>query len=150
MLSPAAFAMAETREFFRDELTLVPQAPSVDQGDVDVEEELAVLADDGAAIVPPEQFPRAKSPTDVSGLDFADFNNHVKAIAYRTGRGVGMGLATTGGVALTGGFAVKEGMRVNLYYVRRWSPLDNTAREIGIDFAGQPDKTIGITVGWKF
>lgn len=132
-----------------DHLTLSPATrPS------EAQEELPDIAapDEDVAALDLQVTPPAAAPscTDMSGVELADFNNQVYAVALRNTRGLGLGLANTGGVALTGGFATKDGMQVSLYYVRRFTDITDAIRDVGIDLTGAPDKTVGITVGWKF
>lgn len=94
---------------------------------------------------------RPGSVTDIEGMNYADLKNDVQTVAYRSPRGLGLGLASTGGVALTGGYATESGMRINLYYVRSFSELNNEAsRATGLDFTNLPLQSVGFTVGWKF
>lgn len=135
----------------RDELALQRPAgtATADTGSLLDEDQLQAVAEsltlpvDSLAAAAP-----AKPATDMSGIDLADFNNSVYALALRNEKGLGLGLASSGGLALTGGFATKDGMQVNVYLVHRINEIYNAAREIGIE--DLPSRTLGVTVGWKF
>ncbi len=91
---------------------------------------------------------KVRPETNMAGLDFADLKNSVYALAMRQKSGLGLGVASSGGLAITGGFATKDGLQVSLYYVERVREIEAAAREIGIE--DLPARTIGLTVGWKF
>ena len=94
---------------------------------------------------------RPGSATDIEGMNYADLKNDVLALAYRSPRGLGLGLASTGGVAFTGGYATESGMRVNLYYIQSFSEITGEASRVtGLDLTNVPTRSVGITVGWKF
>ena len=93
----------------------------------------------------------AASATNVRGLNLADMKNDVIALAYRNNRGLGLGVASTGGVALTGGYATEGGMRVNLYYIYGFPEIaEDAARAAGVEVTDLPQRSVGITIGWKF
>jgi len=140
-----------------DELTLTQAHPPIEVL-TETSTELTFLDDDrlvtlrDTPTLDAEQAPELpSSATDIRGMNYADLRNEVKAVAYRTPRGLGLGLASTGGVAFSGGYATESGMRINLYYIRSFSELTNEAsRATGIDLTNQPSRSVGITLGWKF
>lgn len=136
----------------RDELDLrrPPETPSSESGSLLDQDQLQVIEESLTLPVESIEAPPASKPaTDLAGIDFANFQNDVYAVALRDESGLGLGLASSGGVALTGGFTTKDGMQVKVYYVRRVSEtLSEAARDIGV--SDLPVRTVGVTVGWKF
>lgn len=141
----------------RDELTLIEKHPQAEDR-TQAPTGLAYLHVDHLLALremPALEAERAPQPPgsvrDIGGMNYADLRNDVKAVAYRTPRGLGLGVASTGGVAVSGGYATESGMRINLYYIRTFSEFTSEAsRATGIDLTNQPSRSVGLTLGWEF